>query len=186
MTKQGFKALEIYGKARYFTMTGDTLDGSKEIREVDLSTFRFNGNTSEPPMDNKTDTPLAITSDKVDRILKEITKGEDGQKFAGYYYQKDLSAFDGDQSRADLDHVRIIANQVGFDPALIDQIVRSSAMMRAKWDEKHSTDGKTYGEMTIEKILQGRNIHKIHEIEDYLAYNYQFRYNEVIGKTEVL
>jgi putative DNA primase/helicase len=35
----------------------------------------------------------------------------------------------------------------------IDRLYRRSALMRAKWDERHAADGATYGEMTIAKAL---------------------------------
>ena len=34
---------------------------------------------------------------------------------------------------------------------------RQSALMRAKWDEKHRGDGATYGQMTIEEALSGKS-----------------------------
>ena len=43
------------------------------------------------------------------------------------------------------------------DPTTIDTIFRQSALMRPKWDETHRSDGATYGEITIEKVLSSLN-----------------------------
>ena len=41
------------------------------------------------------------------------------------------------------------------DPALVDAAFRRSGLMRPKWDERHYSDGQTYGQGTIETALQG-------------------------------
>ena len=38
--------------------------------------------------------------------------------------------------------------------------------MRDKWDERHSVDGRTYGQMTVEKALTGRTAFHQHERND--------------------
>ncbi|WP_370902111.1 hypothetical protein [Halobaculum sp. MBLA0147] len=38
------------------------------------------------------------------------------------------------------------------DQQLMDDCFRASDRMRPKWDEIHSSDGTTYGEMTIRKV----------------------------------
>ncbi len=37
----------------------------------------------------------------------------------------------------------------------IDRLLRLSGRMRKKWDEPHYADGRTYGEVTIEKAISG-------------------------------
>lgn len=39
----------------------------------------------------------------------------------------------------------------------IDAMFRSSRLYRKKWDEKHFSDGRTYGQATIEKAIAGTN-----------------------------
>ena len=36
----------------------------------------------------------------------------------------------------------------------MDGCFRASRRMRPKWDEVHSSDGATYGEMTIQKVCR--------------------------------
>ena len=47
------------------------------------------------------------------------------------------------------------------DPAQIDRIFRLSGLMRGKWDERHSSDGRTYGEMTIAKAIEFENLNYV-------------------------
>jgi hypothetical protein len=57
--------------------------------------------------------------------------------------------------------------------------------MRSKWDEKHRSDGTTYGEMTIRKAFEGKSISGSDEHEGFLSYFYDFRFNVVTNRTEV-
>ncbi|WP_394343578.1 MULTISPECIES: hypothetical protein [Haloarcula] len=40
------------------------------------------------------------------------------------------------------------------DQQLMDECFRASGRMRPKWDEVHSSDGATYGEVTIWKVCR--------------------------------
>ena len=187
MTHQGFKALEVYGHGRYFTMTGKILSGKKQIREVDLTKFQYGGEDSSNHT-NKVAAPTkseTLISTNTDWYVKKLTDGSEGQKFVAYFYRGDLSVVDGDQSRGDYELAKIIANEIGFQPGLIDMIFRASALMRPKWDQIHSSAKKTYGQMTIEKVLDTLRIKHIGWIENYLSYTYEFRFNDVLGKTQV-
>lgn len=158
MTHQGFKALEVYDHGRYFTMTGKILGSKKPVREVDLSKFQYGG---QPSPKSKKKAPVkkeTLNVANIDWYLKKLTDSLSGQKFTGYYYRKDLSSVDGDHSQGDFELTRLIAGELGFQPKLIDAIFRSSALMRPKWDTIHSTENKTYGQMTIEKVLQTQRI----------------------------
>jgi len=39
------------------------------------------------------------------------------------------------------------------DPARMDSLYRESGLYRPKWDAKHSADGRTYGQMTIDEAI---------------------------------
>jgi len=40
------------------------------------------------------------------------------------------------------------------DPRLMDECFRASSRMRQKWDEVHTSDGATYGELTIKEVCR--------------------------------
>ena len=62
------------------------------------------------------------------------------------------TSMDNSHSEADAALCAIIAFY-SQSPAVIDSIFRQSALIRDKWDEKHSADGQTYGEMTVDFVL---------------------------------
>jgi len=58
-----------------------------------------------------------------------------------------------DHSEADLRLCGLLAKKCSGDAAIVDAAFRISGLMRPKWDEKRGE--KTYGEMTIDKVLSG-------------------------------
>jgi primase-polymerase (primpol)-like protein len=57
-------------------------------------------------------------------------------------------------SEADLALTAYLARWTDFDPKHIDSLFRQSALYRSKWDEQRG--GKTCGQMTIAKVLEGK------------------------------
>jgi putative DNA primase/helicase len=48
-----------------------------------------------------------------------------------------------------------LAFWTGGDPGRVAELFRRSGLYRPKWDERHYGDGRTYGQVTIEKSLEG-------------------------------
>ncbi|MBO6793229.1 MAG: hypothetical protein JJ895_04925 [Balneolaceae bacterium] len=181
---KGAKELEIYEQARYLTITGQVLYGKlKPIKEIDDSFWNL------LPKDNSSIPSLNRSGELTNgdqRIIDNLLKNKnDGQEFRNLYVYGDLTQYEGDQSRADLRLVHFFSKWCGFDADRINRLFRSSKLMRPKWDKKHRLDGATYGQMTIEKALSNRHIHHKSEIEGYLKYHYDFRYNEVLDRVEL-
>jgi hypothetical protein len=61
----------------------------------------------------------------------------------------------GSQSAADYALIGILRFWTGGDAKKIDRLFRESGLMRPKWDERHFSGGKTYGEGTIRRSLRG-------------------------------
>jgi primase-polymerase (primpol)-like protein len=57
------------------------------------------------------------------------------------------------QSEADLALCNFLAFWTRGDAARIDRLFRRSGLYRAKWEERHRADGRTYGEMTIARAI---------------------------------
>jgi len=70
-------------------------------------------------------------------------------------YRGDLTAFPGDRGAADLALCGLLAHFTGDDPARIDRLFRTSRLYRAKWDTARFSDGRSYGEATVAKALEG-------------------------------
>ena len=168
MTGDGFKALEIYDKLRYLTITGDVLGEPREIKPIDLNRITLPQSKSADP--GKKSKPLGMANHEL--LLNRIRADKEGMKFTMLYDHGSLVDYGGDQSRADMALVTILAKWTNFDPVLLDQLFRGSALIREKWDKVHHADGSTYGEMTIQRVLENRPIFHKNEIEGFLRFHY--------------
>jgi AAA domain len=79
-------------------------------------------------------------------VLQAARKARNAAKFASLYVDGDLSAYDGDDSRADLALASVLAFYTQ-DPAQIARLIGSSALMRTKWNRRD------YQERTIKRAL---------------------------------
>lgn len=59
-----------------------------------------------------------------------------------------------DASAGDMSFCNLLAYHLGLNAREIDQAFRLSERMRRKWDEKHYTDGRTYGQATIAEAVR--------------------------------
>lgn len=150
--------IEIYVRLRYFTVTGNNPIGSIcEGQEVVDRIFRdyfkpkpkpqseAGGNSRPAPSP-----PHRSTSSLIRQILSSKQRRKFGQLFEGDW--RDYQVGNEGASRAD----QALCSMIAFwtqDPAAIDAVFRQSGMMRSKWDDKHASDGRTYGQLTIDKAL---------------------------------
>ena len=131
--------------SRFFTITGQ---GSVGDPTADISTFinaRFPvaitpGSTREGYRD------ATATSDD-DLLLQMVGTDIVGDKILKLW-QGDLSAYDGDHSRADPALCCHLAFWTNYDPDRIDRLFRQSGLMRPKWN----TDSYRYA--TLGKALR--------------------------------
>ena len=68
-------------------------------------------------------------------IVCNLNKQKNSEKFKKLYYSGDYSDY-GSHSEADLALCTLIAFRTGPDPELIDDVFRSSALMRDKWERE--------------------------------------------------
>lgn len=141
---------EIYSQARFLTITGDrylaapdTIQARpQELLEWHLEVFgeppaaRQNGHVARSPVQ------LADAD-----LLLKARASDHGQFWA--LWNGDYSAY-GSQSEADLALVNYLAFWCGPDPVRIDQLFRSSGLMRDKWERQD------YRDRTIDKALESR------------------------------
>lgn len=134
----GDGSVESYDHERFFTWTGEQLPNTP------LELGQLQGE-----LDGLVDDLEELRADKA--VLKRLRpKAKCERLLAG-----DLSDYSDDHSVADLVLVGAIARAVKGDRVAIDRIFRRTVLKREKWDEVHGGDGRTYGEMTIEKALEG-------------------------------
>ncbi len=149
--------MELYDHGRYFTVTGDLWPGapgtveehSEQLAEVHARLFP----PKEKPSSNASSNGSATNLDD-DTILERAEQSKDGIAFSALM-RGDTSAYEGDSSRADMALCGKLAFWLARDAARIDRVFRRSGLMRAKWDEKHYSDGTTYGTHTIIEAIAG-------------------------------
>ncbi|MBA2882078.1 putative DNA primase/helicase [Desulfosalsimonas propionicica] len=135
--------IEVYDKARFFTITGNRMANTpKQIAEREdainlLYDKLLSPQTNDTGNNNGTE--------------KSMPAG-DTEKFKALWdgnYQDYHS-----QSEADLALCQLLTHYSGKNPEAIDKLFRNSGLYRPKWDEAHYSDGSTYGQTTIQKAIE--------------------------------
>lgn len=146
------KRVEIYDRSRFFTVTGNHLEGTKatiEQRQNELNQLHAEifpaaprpkkGNGRRQPTD------LADTE-----LIAKATAAKNGAAFSRLW-SGDTSDYGGDDSRADLALCNILAFWTGNDESRIDSLFRQSGLYRDKWERED------YRERTIRTAVNGDN-----------------------------
>ena len=151
------KRLEVYDHSspRYFTITGQLYDaGHTELTntqdELDWLASKYDVKSDAPLLEYQ---PQIESRQDADSIMQAILNSKSKDKFNAL----NSGNITNDHSADDLAFCNLIA-YFTTDKTIIDSIFRKSPFrMRGKWDEKHSADGKTYAEMTINKAITGNS-----------------------------
>jgi putative DNA primase/helicase len=150
---------EAYDRSRYFTMTGKHLAGTpraigsrqEELRRV---VERMFGEPSANGQRGPATAPELLSSGLSDaQIIEKASAAENGERFC-QLWAGDASNYES-QSEADLALCSHVIFWTGGDQGRVEELFRRSGLYRPKWDERHYGDGKTYGQITIEKALEG-------------------------------
>ena len=143
--------VEMYGHARYFTMTGKRWPGgcSDEIA-VDngiLSWIHSKYIKSPPQQSKKKSTSIQGMSYLSDeQLLSTARAAKDGPAFEGLWEGRWQEKYKS-QSEADFALCCKLAFWSNRDTGQIDRLFRLSGLMREKWDRQQG--GSTYGEITV-------------------------------------
>lgn len=163
--------VEVYDRGRYFTVTGDHLEGTPATITdgglaldgllADLEDDRDDGEADRPAHTTGSDgenRPPADRSDGFDgsdrALVAKAKDAKNGDKFARLWEfaggPKDSPAGYDSHSEADLALCGLLAFWTGGDRRRIDDLFRQSGLYREKWDRDD------YRERTIGKALEGR------------------------------
>jgi hypothetical protein len=148
--------VEMYDSGRFFTVTGRHLPGTpKRIveRQVEVEILhRKLFGLAKGDTDGRV--PRGPGNDLSDsEILARARQAANSEAFEKLW-AGDASSF-ASRSEADLALCSRLTFWTGDDPGRVDALFRQSGLYRPKWDERHFGDGKTYGEATIKKALEG-------------------------------
>jgi putative DNA primase/helicase len=144
-------AIEMYCEGRYFTVTGNHVEGAPttiEAKQEALETLYAEvvGRCAPPASPPKPQEAAPPSLDD-ETLLKKAGEANNGAKFRALFYQG--SAGYPSASEADLALCLMLAFWTGRDPERMDRLFRRSTLYREKWDTARSTN--TYGQDTIQK-----------------------------------
>lgn len=146
---------EAYSTRRYLTMTGDQLPGSpKEVRHGEGAADALtrihrrifttpDARTSQQSQPQHEQRTAIARTDR--QIIERASNARNGAKFTALWSGEQSD----DPSRADLALAAMLLYWTNGDTVQADRLFRQSGLMREKWNERHSTDGTTYGELTL-------------------------------------
>ena len=145
--------IEMYSDSRYFTITGQHLpetptvihERTEQLRVIHTQVFR---RTTRPTTTMAPEATSSVLTDAA--LLAKAMTAVNGARFAALW-AGDLSAYDGDESAADLALANLLAFWTGRDAGQIDRLFQQSGLMRPKWTSRRRDS--TYGALTIEKAI---------------------------------
>jgi P4 family phage/plasmid primase-like protien len=145
--------IEVYCDQRYFTVTGQRIGGG-EFCDLSPAFEVLRAEYSGRPIAEKAQrqkpaapaaaaptthhTPTVLVADVNpllgdDQIIAIASRSKNGDAFTALW-NGDLTAYDGDHSRADLTLCQYLAFYTHNDPARLDRLFRRSKLFRDKWE----------------------------------------------------
>lgn len=143
------KEVEIYDRARYFTMTGQPFGPPRPLRDAQDALdelYKAFGREAEKPRQAAPVRPLDMDDGT---LLEKMRSSANGEKF-DLLWRGDTGGY-GSHSEADLALCSMLAFWTRCNAGQMDRLFRSSGLMRDKWDRRQS--GSTYGALTIQRAI---------------------------------
>jgi len=140
--------VEFYNAGRYFTVTGDHLEGTPttvEYRQEELRAVMARVLPAEPERPVYEPQPVAVDDQA---LIEKARNARRGVEFADLMDGRWEGRYTS-QSEADLALCSKLAFWTGRDPERMDRIFRSSGLMREKWERAD------YRGATIEEAIAG-------------------------------
>uniref|UniRef100_UPI00373FCC24 phage NrS-1 polymerase family protein n=1 Tax=Halostagnicola larsenii TaxID=353800 RepID=UPI00373FCC24 len=161
-------SIELYDTARFFTVTGDSLEETPNhvsrrqdaleaihreyVQNTDTDAKSESENRGTTNEQISTNTAVEIDVDLEDEeLLEKARNASNGEKFERLW--RGSTAGYESQSEADMALCCLLSFWTGGDHTRVDRLFRQSGLLREKWDDVHYGDGSTYGEKTIERAV---------------------------------
>lgn len=167
---------------RYLTVTGAKYEGAGAKIQPGQAFLDWLHDTYL----KKQERPKAIPQAEVrperedEELIRQIrsSRGE-GTRFAelfdqGNHINRETGEVNEDHSAADFALCGILARWTERNAAQMDRVFRRSALMRDKWDERHASDGRTYGQITVENAITGCDQTREEWLREQQRTNYEF------------
>ncbi|WP_169717770.1 phage/plasmid primase, P4 family [Sporomusa silvacetica] len=163
--------LEVYDSGRFFTVTGRHVPNTPttvEERSVEIgmihSKYIAKGKTEPERKSEQPKLPQLRGSLSGTDLIEKISKSKQGADFQALW-AGNTSRHGNDDSAADMALANILAFWTGRDAGRMDNLFRQSGLYRPKWDERHYSNGMTYGAATIARAIN--DCQKIYDPEIY-------------------
>jgi len=146
--------IEMYDHGRFFTVTGDRVDNTpyharENQRQLEVVHAKYLADRDKQTRDATPSQDLDIENEEVINKAKNAANGETFKDL----WNGRTSGYDS-HSEADLALCSYLAFWTGGDAKQMDELFRKSGLIRDKWDRVHSSNGDTYGDMTIQKAIE--------------------------------
>jgi len=158
--------LEVYDQSRYFVLTGDIFNGLETaesrptsvrvVQEEYLSKANSNGSAgTQKPLSEQEyiNESIDVTPKQVRRTIETYVEYGDVDEAVLRLWRGSNEDYKS-TSEADMALISHLYFWCQGDPRLMDECFRASSRMRRKWDEVRTSDGVTYGELTIREVCQ--------------------------------
>lgn len=145
------KNVEMYDTGRFFICTGNSCSDYSEIvdctKSIKFLHEKYIGGGSVPEVFNQQIMPVNIDNEK---IIDIALKSKNGAAFQALHSGQWAGLYPS-QSEADLAFSNMLAFWTGADINKMDEIFRSSGLMRDKWNRK--TGKSTYGLNVLNRAI---------------------------------
>ena len=156
-SKNSNTQVEMYDSVRFFTFTGNVLAGTPNEIASDDETLAWIYDTylakkKKPTETKKKKSKLPAPLDDED-VLEKAQTASDGDTFSNLW-SGNWQGFYESQSEADMSMCLKLAFWTGKNREQMDRLFRQSGLYRPKWDERHHSNGSTYGEETLDRAIE--------------------------------
>lgn len=145
--------VEMYTGARFFVMTGNLCTEYVDIADITETVKpyyeKYRTKSKSKASAPAEQLPLQPCASSAQEVIDRASRSRQGQKFSALY-AGDTTGYNSN-SEADMALCNMLAFWCQGDLQLMDEIFRSSGLMREKWDRKQS--GTTYGAITLQKAV---------------------------------
>ena len=149
---------EMYESKRYITITGERIGNATEIRADQEAINQIYALLKPPEREMQRPQPAQRSYSLIsgdEEVLSKASRARNGAKFISLYQGSTIGY--RSKSEAQLALIAMLVYWTNRDAGQVERLFKSSDMylldeeIQNKWDKKHSADGRTYGQMTMDK-----------------------------------
>lgn len=148
--------LEVYRHGRYFTFTGISMSNNTVEESSEQLRVLFQEYLDEKPIVTVARSPklsgnrIDVSSLSNSELWQKMFRSKNGGNIQGLFQGQLINS---DHSSTDMALCNHLAFWTDKDASKMDDMFRESSLIREKWDKPHSSDGRTYGKMTIDAAI---------------------------------